>query len=289
MDAIHFILKDHREIERLFKELERADRAESPARAAMAVRELVKELSTHAVVEEQYVYPSLREAGADTRVLDALEEHHAAKVLLAEVELMPTTHPRFASKLRVLAENVRRHLAEEEKDLLPLLERSLDDERRQDLARLLERSKRAAPTRPHPAAPDTPPGIFVAGAVASVYDRSRDALRGGSDVLRTLGAQGAARTYEGAKKLARRAGERGRNSVRSAAEQGRAVIRRTARKGREVVDGARDATARVELRGADAASTVSRATRRAANRTRAGATSSRRRTSSGGRRRRAGR
>jgi hemerythrin superfamily protein len=268
MDAIQLILRDHRDIERLFKELERADRADAPARAAAAVRELVRELSTHAVIEEQYVYPALRDAGADTRVLDALEEHHAAKVLLAELELTPATHPRFGSKLRVLAETVRRHLADEEKELLPLLERSLGDERRADLARLLERAKRAAPTHPHPAAPDTPPGIFVAGAVASVYDRSRDALRGGTDVLRTLGVQGASRTYEGAMKLARRAGQRGRDAVRTAADQGRAVIDGTARRGREAVDGARDATARVELRGADAASTVSRAARSAAARTR---------------------
>lgn len=277
MDAIQLIVKDHRELERLFKELERADRAEAPRRAARAVRELVRELSTHAAIEEQWVYPALREAGADTRVLDALEEHHAAKVLLAELETTAPTHPRFGSKLRVLADHVRRHVAEEEKELLPLLERSLDDERRRDLSSALERAKRAAPTRPHPAAPDTPPGIFVAGAVAAVYDRSRDALRGGTEVLRTLGAQGASRTYDGAVKLARGAGRRGRDAVRTATDQGRAAIVGAARTGREAADEARDAAARVELRGADAARTVSRAARTAADRTRPGSRSTRRR------------
>jgi hemerythrin superfamily protein len=270
VDAIQLIQRDHRDIERLFKELERADRAETPARAGSAMRELVRELSTHAAIEEQYVYPALREAGAEARVLDALEEHHAAKVMLAELEAMPASHPRFGSKLRVLADTVRRHVADEEKELLPLLERSLDDERRRDLARLLERAKRAAPTRPHPLAPDTPPGTFVAGAVAAVYDRSRDALRGGTEVLRTLGVQGASRTYEGAMKLAKRAGRRGREAVRTAADQGRAAMGGAARKGRDAVDEAREATARVELRGADAARSVSRAARSAADRTRAG-------------------
>jgi hemerythrin superfamily protein len=284
VDAIQFILKDHREIERLFKELERADRAEAPGRAGSAVRGLVRELSTHAVIEEQYVYPALRDAGADTRVLDALEEHHAAKLMLAELEAVPATHPRFGSKLRVLADNVRRHVAEEEAELLPLLERSLDDERRRALGAALERAKRAAPTRPHPAAPDTPPGIFVAGAVAAVYDRSRDALRGGTDVLRTLGVQGASRTIEGARKLAERARQRGRDAARTAAEQGRAAADGAATRGREAVDQARESAARLELRGADAASTVSRAARSAASRTRPGRRSGRRRRA-GGRRR----
>lgn len=276
MDAIQFILKDHREIERLFKELERADRAEAPDRASSAVRELVKELSTHAAIEEQYVYPALREAGADTRVLDALEEHHAAKLTLAELEAMPPSHYRFGSKLRILADNVRRHVAAEETELLPLLERSLDDDERRELAAVLDRAKHAAPTRPHPAAPDTPPGIFVAGAVAAVYDRSRDALRGGTEVLRTLGAQGVNRTFDGARKLALRARERSRDAVRTAAQQGRAAVNDAASRGREAVDDARNATARVELRGAEAASTVARGARSAAAATRVGGRAARR-------------
>lgn len=268
MDGIQVILKDHREIERLFKELERAGRADASDRAETTARELIRQLSTHAAIEEQYLYPALREAGADTSVLDALEEHHAAKVMLAELEAVPASHPRFGSKVRVLAENVRRHLASEERELLPLLERSLPDDRRRELGDALARAKRAAPTRPHPAAPDTPPGIFVAGAVAAVYDRSRDALRGGTDVLRTLGAQGASQTLEAARKLAKRARTRGRDAVGEAAEQGRAAMDEAARKGREALDDAREATARVEVRGAEAASTVARRARSAAKRTR---------------------
>ncbi len=285
MDAIQFILRDHREIERLFKQLERAERAEATDRAGSEVLDLSRELSMHAVIEEQYVYPALREAGADTRVLDALEEHHAAKVLLAEIDAVPANHPRFGSKLRVLAENVRRHLAEEERELLPLLERTLGDDRRRDLGELLERAKRAAPTRPHPAAPDTPPGVFVAGAVAALYDRSRDALRGGAEVLRTIAAQGANRTLDGARKLADRARQRGREAVRTAAEQGRSAVRGAAQKTRAASDEAREATARVELRGAEAASTVARRARKVAKRARDEARSVRRR--SGGNRRRA--
>jgi hemerythrin superfamily protein len=275
MDAIQVILRDHRELERLFKEHERAERAQEPSRQAAAVRELVRELSIHAVIEEQFVYPALRDAGADTRVLDALEEHHAVKLTLAELETLPATNGRFGAKVRLLAENVRRHVEEEERELLPLLQSSLDDDRRRALGETLDRAKRAAPTRPHPAAPDTPPGNFIAGAFAAVYDRSRDALRGGTDMLRTIGVQGASRSFDAAKGLASRAGRRGREAVSDAAEQGRAAMDAGVRKGREVLDDARDATARVEVRGAEAASTVARKGRSVARRTRAGGRSRR--------------
>jgi hemerythrin superfamily protein len=288
MEAIQFILRDHRELERLLKEFERAERAEEPDRQADVVRELVRELSIHAVIEEQFVYPALREAGADTRVLDALEEHHAVKLTLAELESLPPTSGRFGAKVRLLAENVRRHVAEEERELLPLLERALDDERRRALGDALDRAKRAAPTRPHPAAPDTPPGNFIAGALAAVYDRSRDALRGGTEMLRTIGAQGASRSLDAAKKLASRARRRGGEAMSGAAEQGRAAVDAAAQKGREALDEAREATARVEVRGAQAASAVARQGRSAARATRAGKRTARRDRPAGTRRRRTG-
>jgi hemerythrin superfamily protein len=276
MDAIQFILRDHRELERLFKEFERADRAEEPDRQGETVRELIRALSIHAVIEEQFVYPALRNAGADTGVLDALEEHHAVKLTLSELETLPATNSRYAAKVRLLAENVRRHLTEEEGELLPLLERALDDDQRRALGDALDRAKRAAPTRPHPAAPDTPPGNFIAGAVAAVYDRSRDALRGGVDMLRTIGVQGASRSVDAAKEFASRARRRSREAVNGAAEQGRAAMDAGLEKGREVMDEAREATARVEVRGAQAASTAARKGRSAARRTRASKSTGRR-------------
>jgi hemerythrin superfamily protein len=277
VDAIQFVLRDHREVERLFKELERATRAEELDRQAEVVRALVRELSLHATVEEQFVYPALRAAKADTRVLDALEEHHAVKVILAELENLPPTHERFTPKAKLLAENVRRHVAEEERELLPLLERSLDVEARRALGDALERARRAAPTRPHPTAPDEPPGNFVAGAVAAVYDRSRDALRGGAAVLRTLTAQGASRSVDGVKGLATRARRGSADAVNGALEQGRAAVDAGAERGREAIEGARAAAARVEVRGSQAARAAGGGGRRGAKRRRTGTAARRQR------------
>lgn len=47
----------------------------------------------------------------------------------------------------------------------------------------MEKAKALAPTRPHPRAPDQPPGNLVAGTMAAVMDRARDMVRGGMEKL----------------------------------------------------------------------------------------------------------
>ena len=49
--------------------------------------------------------------------------------------------------------------------------------RLEQMAKKMELARKAAPTHPHPHAPNTPPGNIAAGAVAAVVDKIRDALR----------------------------------------------------------------------------------------------------------------
>jgi hemerythrin superfamily protein len=179
LDAIQLVKKDHRAVEQLFKKFERAAKAEKDAEMKRCVREIVKELSIHAAIEEQILYPALRRAqpkGEDD-VLEALEEHHLVKLTLAELDKMSPKDERYEAKVTVLMENVRHHVEEEEHDLLPRLQKALDAKTRKELGDLIMKAKKAAPTRPHPGAPDTPPGNIFSGAVAALYDRSRDMIR----------------------------------------------------------------------------------------------------------------
>jgi hemerythrin-like domain-containing protein len=285
VDAIQLILSDHREVERLFKEFERAEHAGDGPRQAEAVRSLVRELSVHASVEEQFVYPALRERSGEAPVLDALEEHHAAKRTLEELGALPPGHPRLAPKVRLLAESVRRHVQEEERRLLPALERALDDGRRRELGELLARAKRTAPTRPHPASPDTPPANFVTGALASVLDRSRDAFRSGVELLRSLVALAARSAFDGTRRLASRT----QATLSGAAERGREAMDEARERGREAAGEIRAAMDRVEVRTGQAAREArrsGRAAKRAANAAgRAAARAYRRGTRSASRRR----
>jgi hemerythrin-like domain-containing protein len=259
MDAVQLIQRDHREVEKLFEEFERAEHAGEPGRAAAVARALVRELSVHAAVEEQFVYPALREQTGDRPVLDALEEHHGAKVTLDEIDALPPGARRLASKVRVLAASVRRHVEEEERHLLPALARALDARQLRELGETLARAKEAAPTRPHPASPDTPPGNLVVAPLAAIVDRCLDALRDGARLLGTLLALAAQSGVEGTRRAARRA----RGSLHAAAERGREAAEGVREKGREAADEVRAAADRVEVRGAAAARELRRSGRAA--------------------------
>jgi hypothetical protein len=50
---------------------------------------------------------------------EADEEHHVAKVLIAELEDMDGRGDHYDAKFTVLAENVRHHIKEEESEMLP--------------------------------------------------------------------------------------------------------------------------------------------------------------------------
>lgn len=186
VDAVAVLERDHRELEELFQAFERSGSA--PRRKELAAR-IVRELSIHASLEEQLVYPRIRRvddhaAGAagrrgaskEPQVLVALEEHHLAKVALTEIARLPAGDARFDAKVRVLIASVRRHVEEEERDLLPAMARAYTPEELQELGTALERARRIAPTRPHPSAPDEPPGAMFAGLAAGAYDRSRDGI-----------------------------------------------------------------------------------------------------------------
>ncbi len=102
MDAITLLVKDHQTVEKLFEKFEQTGPRAMKARKSLADR-IVRELSVHASIEEQVLYPAIREA-------------------LAE-------------------------------------------------------AKKMAPTRPHPKAPDAPPGNIAADTGAALLDRARDAAK----------------------------------------------------------------------------------------------------------------
>lgn len=182
-DAVEILRHDHRAVELLFR---RFERARGGADKRRLVDRMTRELSIHAAIEEQHVYPLLRNRldGESPKVLVALEEHHLAKLGLSEIERLDPSDERFDPKVHVLIESVRRHVREEERELLPALRRALSPDELRELGEALRRAKDAAPTRPHPGAPDQPPANLFANAGAAAVDRGRDALgRGLARVL----------------------------------------------------------------------------------------------------------
>jgi len=172
MDAIALLRNDHRTVERLFKQFEKAGPKAHQTRRKVA-DQVIEELSVHAVIEEQVFYPAVREAVPATEddVLEGLEEHHLVKWTLSEVEKMDPEHERFVPKMTVLIENVRHHVEEEEGELFPAVREAMTRKQLAELGELLAHAKEVAPTSPHPRAPDQPPKK-AAAAVASTMKKA---------------------------------------------------------------------------------------------------------------------
>ena len=176
-DAIVLLKNDHKEVERLFKQFEKlGDRATTSKRAV--VDQILTALSVHAAIEEQVFYPAVRAEvpDIDADVLEGLEEHHIVKWTLSELRDLDAGAERFDAKVTVLMESVRHHVEEEETEMFPKVRAAVGRKRLAALGEEMERAKKIAPTRPHPKAPDTPPGVVLAGTTAGIADRARGLL-----------------------------------------------------------------------------------------------------------------
>ena len=173
MDAITLLKDDHKTVESLFKRYEQAgDRAYATKRKL--ADHVIRELSVHAAIEEQLFYPTVRESVPRTEdhVLESLEEHHVVKWTLSELVDMKGDEERFEAKVTVLIESVEHHAGEEEDDLFPLVRKAMGRKELAELGAAMEKAKGTAPTRPHPRAPDTPPGNVAAAKVTGLADRA---------------------------------------------------------------------------------------------------------------------
>jgi hemerythrin superfamily protein len=178
MDAITLLKRDHERVEKLFKQYEDAGPRAYKTKRGIVDR-IIRELVQHAEIEEQVFYPAVREMVPDEEdlVLESLEEHHLVEVTLAELDGMDPEEERFDAKVRVLIEHTRHHVEEEETELFPAVRDALGRKQLTEIAERMEHVRKAAPTRPHPRSPDTPPGNVITGAAAGVIDGVRDAVR----------------------------------------------------------------------------------------------------------------
>jgi len=113
--AIAILKKDHDTVKELFERFEKTD---SSAEKEKIIARAVDELKLHAVIEEEIFYPSARKHVGKDLMNEADEEHHVARVLMAELDANAAPDHRHA-KFTVLAESVRHHIKEEETEMLP--------------------------------------------------------------------------------------------------------------------------------------------------------------------------
>ena len=179
MDAITLLKEDHRAVAQLFKQFEDAGE-QAHVKKRQIVDRIIEALSVHAAIEEQVFYPVARATvpEAEDITLESLEEHHVVKWLLSELVDMDPAHERFDAKVKVLIENVRHHVEEEETEFFPKVRDQLGRNELAELGQALEDAKKTAPTRPHPRMPDAGPVNAVTGVLSGAVDRVANNLSG---------------------------------------------------------------------------------------------------------------
>jgi hemerythrin superfamily protein len=121
IDAIELLKGDHRQVEKLFADFEAAEDEEKDSIA----QSICQELTVHAQIEEEILYPAAKEALEDDdkdMVNEAAVEHASAKDLIAQIEGMTVEDEPFNATVKVLSEYIKHHVKEEEKELFPALE-----------------------------------------------------------------------------------------------------------------------------------------------------------------------
>lgn len=116
-DAISLLEADHREVDSLFDQF---DAASGDAEKNSIAAKICLALKVHAQIEEELFYPPARKETGDNDLVDeALVEHMGAKSLIAQIEAMKPGQPLYDAKVKVLAEQIRHHVEEEESELFP--------------------------------------------------------------------------------------------------------------------------------------------------------------------------
>lgn len=127
-DVVDLIMKDHREVERLFEQL-KSDPASRPGLLPV----LTTLLTAHSRAEESDVYPAAAQAGGADDVAHSQEEHVEADELLEQLAATDPESPDFEEVLQKVVDSVSHHIEEEESTVLPHMRQNMETGRLDEL------------------------------------------------------------------------------------------------------------------------------------------------------------
>lgn len=110
-DAVTLLKEDHRRVEELFKEFQKAKGDGAKKRIA---EKICAELIVHTELEEKIFYPACEGKVKEEDLQEAYVEHDSAKVLIAEIANGGPGDDFYEAKVKVLQEEIEHHVKEEE-------------------------------------------------------------------------------------------------------------------------------------------------------------------------------
>ncbi len=115
---------DHKKVKALFAEYQEA----TPGKQQGIAQTTIQELEIHAGLEEELIYPAIRNGIDDDEGMnEANEEHHLVHVLIAELKKLKPSDDTFKAKFTVLGELVKHHVKEEEGEMFPQAQKAKID------------------------------------------------------------------------------------------------------------------------------------------------------------------
>lgn len=126
--VIETLVKDHEQFKKACRKFEQLQLAGELDEAEELVRQACGELTVHATLEEELLYPAAKRIDTIAVLVEEAEvEHASAKMLIADLEDMKPTDPKWKASFIVLGEYVKHHIKEEEQELFPKLQKAKID------------------------------------------------------------------------------------------------------------------------------------------------------------------
>lgn len=156
MEAIEVLKAQHRLIEQLFLEIERAAAPEAKLRLT---RDWCEKIVLHMDIEESIFYPAVASVRSDL-IENSYEEHRALRTSLGAFAHLQADEEIFSARLRETLDLMAQHIREEESELFPACLELLSQETLDELSIEIEEKLKGVKSRD--LAGDVRPGYGMA-------------------------------------------------------------------------------------------------------------------------------
>jgi hypothetical protein len=149
--------------------------------------DLKEELDLLASLQEQHLFPILRQHGLHDLVRDATIDNDETRALLAELERMPKNDAAFLSRVAELRKVFQQHIRDDKKELLPAVLEVLSDEEANAVAEKVEDDMaNIDETKRAEAKSAREQGEAVQRVTEDVADTVRAGVEGAQTMVRTM-------------------------------------------------------------------------------------------------------
>ncbi len=140
MDAVTLLTEEHKKAKALFERIEATADATTKQELLMT---LIGELRSHTKIEEEVLYPVLREqlTGGPKLFEESMQEHHEAKKAMAKLENLTPDDSEWEDQFQILMHGVLHHATEEEAEMFPKMREQWDETKLENLGKKLAGDK----------------------------------------------------------------------------------------------------------------------------------------------------